>query len=92
MKVKYLYTSFIAVDIFLPTLDSLLVNLNENRQLVADLLKQLPTMFEKNMETGSALGPALQAAYKLMVSVTVVLANPQFLPSSLLPFLPPSHP
>ena len=33
-----------------------------------DLLQQLPTMFESNMESGSALGAALQAAYKLMVA------------------------
>ena len=32
-----------------------------------DLLNQLPSMFEENMETGSALGAALQASYKMMV-------------------------
>ena len=61
----------VVTDVFLPTPDGLLVNLNERRQLVTDLLKQLPTMFEKNMETGNALGPALQAAYKLLVSVSI---------------------
>lgn len=35
-------------------------------QLVQDLLKSLPTLFEKTMETQSALGPALQAAFKLL--------------------------
>lgn len=35
-------------------------------QLVQDLLKSLPTLFEKTMETQSALGSALQAAYKLL--------------------------
>ncbi|XP_031730054.1 protein transport protein Sec24A-like isoform X3 [Anarrhichthys ocellatus] len=54
-------------DIFLPTPDSLLVNLNECKELVQDLLKSLPTLFEKTMETQSALGSALQAAYKLLL-------------------------
>lgn len=31
-----------------------------------DLLKSLPTLFEKTMETQSALGSALQAAFKLL--------------------------
>ncbi|XP_030649076.1 protein transport protein Sec24A isoform X2 [Chanos chanos] len=53
-------------DVFLPTPDSLLVNLNECKELVQDLLKSLPQMFSKTMETQSALGPALQAAFKLM--------------------------
>ncbi|XP_026227222.1 protein transport protein Sec24A isoform X2 [Anabas testudineus] len=53
-------------DIFLPTPDGLLVNLNECKELVQDLLKSLPTLFEKTMETQSALGPALQAAFKLL--------------------------
>lgn len=35
-------------------------------QLVGDLLKSLPQMFSKTMETQSALGPALQAAFKLL--------------------------
>ncbi|KPP79102.1 protein transport protein Sec24A-like [Scleropages formosus] len=50
-------------DIFIPTPDSLLVNLSECKE---DLLKALPQMFNKTMETHSALGPALQAAYKLL--------------------------
>ncbi|XP_026037435.1 protein transport protein Sec24A isoform X2 [Astatotilapia calliptera] len=53
-------------DIFLPTPDSLLVNLNESKELVQDLLKSLPNLFEKTMETQSALGSALQAAFKLL--------------------------
>ncbi|XP_017275434.1 protein transport protein Sec24A isoform X2 [Kryptolebias marmoratus] len=53
-------------DIFLPTPDSLLVNLNESKELVEDLLKSLPSLFEKTMETQSALGSALQAAFKLL--------------------------
>uniref|UniRef100_A0A674P9P3 SEC24 homolog B, COPII coat complex component n=1 Tax=Takifugu rubripes TaxID=31033 RepID=A0A674P9P3_TAKRU len=36
--------------------------------LVKDLLTSLPAMFSQSTETCSALGPALQAAYKLMSS------------------------
>ncbi|KAK6620910.1 hypothetical protein RUM43_011209 [Polyplax serrata] len=53
-------------DVFLPTPDSLLVNLNENRQLIRDLLHELPKKYAESFDTDSALGPALQAAYKLM--------------------------
>ncbi|XP_050390937.1 protein transport protein Sec24A isoform X2 [Patella vulgata] len=52
-------------DVFLPLPDELLVNLHESKDLVIDLLNQLPTLFEGNTETGSALGAALQAGYKL---------------------------
>ncbi|CAB1413823.1 unnamed protein product [Pleuronectes platessa] len=53
-------------EIFLPTPDSLLVNLNECKELVQDLLRSLPNLFQKTMETQSALGSALQAAFKLL--------------------------
>ncbi|XP_061441405.1 protein transport protein Sec24B isoform X2 [Rhineura floridana] len=53
-------------DIFLPTPDSLLVNLHESKELIKDLLSALPNMFINTRETHSALGPALQAAFKLM--------------------------
>ncbi|XP_067672447.1 protein transport protein Sec24A-like isoform X2 [Haliotis asinina] len=52
-------------DIFLPCPDNLLVNLSESKDLVIDLINQLPTLFQDNRETGSALGAALQAAFKL---------------------------
>ncbi|XP_063303539.1 protein transport protein Sec24A isoform X1 [Pelobates fuscus] len=52
-------------DVFIPMPENLLVNLNESKELVQDLLKNLPQMFTKSAETQSALGPALQAAYKL---------------------------
>ncbi|KAE8614186.1 hypothetical protein XENTR_v10008029 [Xenopus tropicalis] len=52
-------------DVFIPMPENLLVNLNECKELVQDLLKNLPQMFTKSSETQSALGPALQAAYKL---------------------------
>nr|XP_020032727.1 protein transport protein Sec24B isoform X2 [Castor canadensis] len=53
-------------DVFLPTPDSLLVNLFESKELIKDLLDALPNMFTSTRETHSALGPALQAAFKLM--------------------------
>ncbi|XP_076459524.1 protein transport protein Sec24A-like isoform X2 [Babylonia areolata] len=53
-------------DVFLPIPDSLLVNLHECRDMVVELLTQLPNLFEGNHETGNALGTALQAAFKLM--------------------------
>uniref|UniRef100_A0A8C8RQG4 SEC24 homolog B, COPII coat complex component n=1 Tax=Pelusios castaneus TaxID=367368 RepID=A0A8C8RQG4_9SAUR len=53
-------------DVFLPTPDSLLVNLHESKELIKDLLSALPNMFTNTRETHSALGPALQAAFKLM--------------------------
>ncbi|XP_041845495.1 protein transport protein Sec24B [Melanotaenia boesemani] len=53
-------------DIFIPSHDSLMVNLKESKELVKDLLTSLPGMFNQSRETHSALGPALQAAFKLM--------------------------
>ncbi|XP_072251259.1 protein transport protein Sec24B [Leuresthes tenuis] len=53
-------------DVFIPSHDSLMVNLKESRELVKDLLTSLPAMFSQSTETHSALGPALQAAFKLM--------------------------
>nr|XP_043896735.1 protein transport protein Sec24B isoform X2 [Solea senegalensis] len=55
-------------DVFIPSHDSLMVNLKESKELVKDLLTSLPAMFSQTRETHSALGPALQAAFKLMSS------------------------
>uniref|UniRef100_A0A3Q4HAR0 SEC24 homolog B, COPII coat complex component n=1 Tax=Neolamprologus brichardi TaxID=32507 RepID=A0A3Q4HAR0_NEOBR len=54
------------IDVFIPSHDSLMVNLKESNELVKDLLKSLPALFSQSRETHSALGPALQAAFKLM--------------------------
>lgn len=54
-------------DPFLPRPDNLLVNLKECKELVRDLLKQLPKRFADTHDPGSALGSALSVAYKLMV-------------------------
>ena len=55
------------VEIFLPCPDGLLVNLHESRELVVDLLNQLPNLHQNNLDSGCAYGPALQAAHKLLV-------------------------
>ena len=52
-------------DMFLPSPSDLLVNLNECRGLVHQLLEELPSMFKDTNETQSAVGAALQAAYKI---------------------------
>lgn len=56
-------------DVFLPQPTDLLVNLSESRTELVALLTSLGEMFAKTMTVGSALGPALQAAYK-MISMT----------------------
>lgn len=53
-------------DVFLPTPDNLLVNLKDHKELVVDLLSQLPTKYSFTYDTNSALGAALQAAFKMM--------------------------
>uniref|UniRef100_A0A1B0D4N5 Uncharacterized protein n=1 Tax=Phlebotomus papatasi TaxID=29031 RepID=A0A1B0D4N5_PHLPP len=53
-------------DVFLPCPDNLLVNLKECRELIKELLLQLPKRFSGVHEPKSALGAALQAAFKLM--------------------------
>lgn len=54
-------------DLFLPVPDDLLVNLSECRSIVDSLLDSLPSMFETNQNVETALGPALNAAYSIMV-------------------------
>ena len=44
------------------------MNLKECRELINDLLQQLPKRFANEHDSKSALGAALQAALKLMVS------------------------
>lgn len=60
-------THMFFIDPFLPRPDNLLVNLKECKELVKDLLTQLPNRFADTHDPGSALGAALQVAYKLMV-------------------------
>lgn len=53
-------------DAFLPTPDNLLVNLKDRMELVRDLLIQLPGRYANTYDTHSALGAALQVAYKMI--------------------------
>jgi protein transport protein SEC24 len=54
-------------DVFLPKPTDLLVNLGESRASLEELLGRIGEMFQDNTVIGSALGPALQAGFKLMV-------------------------
>ncbi|XP_064099698.1 protein transport protein Sec24A-like isoform X2 [Macrobrachium nipponense] len=53
-------------DTFVPCPEDLLVNLDQCRTLVEEFLTMLPEAHSGTYQTQSALGPALQAAYKLM--------------------------
>ncbi|XP_054261293.1 protein transport protein Sec24A-like isoform X2 [Macrosteles quadrilineatus] len=53
-------------DMFLPLPENLLVNLHECQDLIKDLLLELPQKYAESYDTHSALGAALQAAYKLL--------------------------
>ena len=55
-------------DIFIPLPDDLLVNLSESRNVVEAFLDGLPLMFQDNVNVESAFGPAVKAAYMVMVS------------------------
>jgi hypothetical protein len=68
-------------DVFLPQPRGLLVNLVEVRPALETLLERLPEYFADNYATGSALGPALQAMFKMIVSPSIVswdLAEPRY--------------
>ncbi|KAF8609164.1 protein transporter SEC24 [Ceratobasidium sp. AG-I] len=56
-------------DVFLPKPTDLLINLTEARAGLASLLGRLNDMFQEAHALGSALGPALQAAYKLINTI-----------------------
>lgn len=60
-------------DVFLPKPSDLLVNMAESRQSLEALLGRINDMFQDNTIIGSALGPALQAGYKLMVRSLITL-------------------
>lgn len=55
-------------DVFLPQPNDLLVNLAEAQSAVTTLLNKLPALFADSPTLDSALGPALQASFKLIVS------------------------
>ena len=54
-------------DMFVPLPDDLLVNLSESRNVVETFLDSLPSMFQDNVNVESAFGPALKAAFMIMV-------------------------
>jgi len=58
-------------DVFLPKPNDLLVNIAECRGGLESLLGRIGDMFQENSIIGSALGPALQAGFKLMVRLLV---------------------
>ena len=66
-------------DVFLPKPNDLLVNLSECRAAMELLLGRLNDMFAENHTIGSALGPALQSGFKLIVRS---LARPEAWPNS----------
>ncbi|XP_028130763.1 protein transport protein Sec24A [Diabrotica virgifera virgifera] len=83
-------------DIFLPTPDNLLVNLKDRMDLIADLLRLLPNRFANTFDTNSALGAALQVAFKMMGAtggrVTVFQASlPNIGPGALISREDPSN-
>jgi protein transport protein SEC24 len=54
---------------FLPSPDSLLVNLTENRKGIEKLLIDFPSYFEGTANGSFALGPALKAGHKMISSI-----------------------
>ncbi len=61
-------------DVFLPKPSDLLVNLAEARTSLEGLLGRVHDMFQENSIIGNALGPALQAAFKLLVRCLLLLS------------------
>lgn len=56
----------------MPYPDNLVVNLKMCKELIKDLLGQLPKRFETQHDPYSSLGAALQAGYKLLVCILFV--------------------
>ncbi|KAH8113877.1 CPII coat sec24 protein [Phellopilus nigrolimitatus] len=56
-------------DVFLPKPNDILVNLTEARASIEALLGRLSDMFQDSHSVGCALGPAMQAGFKLISSV-----------------------
>ncbi|KAF8802254.1 hypothetical protein BYT27DRAFT_7113454 [Phlegmacium glaucopus] len=56
-------------DVFLPKPNDLLVNIAESRASLEALLGRIGDMFQDNGIIGSAMGPALQAGFKLMAPI-----------------------
>ena len=71
-------------DVFLPKPNDLLVNLSECRTSLESLLGRLNDMFAENHTVGSALGPALQSGFKLIVSFPALTVSLLFIPTRIL--------
>jgi protein transport protein SEC24 len=58
-------------DVFLPVPDGLLVSLTDCRLAIDSLLAKLPQLFppQSAQPAGNALGTAIQAAFKMIVSL-----------------------
>lgn len=56
-------------DIFLPVPQDLLVNLDESRSQVEQLVASLPSMHAKTKDVEAALGPALEGALQVMARI-----------------------
>lgn len=55
-------------DVYLPKPTDILVNLTESRPAIENILGKLSDMFKDSVTVGNAVGPAMQAAHKLIVS------------------------
>ncbi|CAO3625190.1 unnamed protein product [Cunninghamella blakesleeana] len=53
-------------DVFLPQPVNLLANLTRSMDRIKTLLEKLPDMFKDTVNVNNALGPALQAAFKML--------------------------
>ncbi len=54
-------------DVYLPKPSDLMVNLTECRPAIESFLGRLSDMFKDAHTVGNALGPAMQAAHKMIV-------------------------
>lgn len=60
-------------DVFLPQPVNLLANLTRSMDRIKTLLEKLPDMFKDTVNVNNALGPALQAAFKMLVGLFFVV-------------------
>ncbi|KAI8339362.1 Sec23/Sec24 trunk domain-containing protein [Chlamydoabsidia padenii] len=55
-------------DVFLPQPEGLFANLTRSMEGIKTLLEKLPDMFKDTVNVNNALGPALQAAFKMLAA------------------------
>lgn len=56
-------------DLFIPVPDELLININEAKDLLLNLLDTLPNIYAKTSDNGSCLNKALLASLKIFKHV-----------------------